>query len=160
MTDRNNGALERATQRGALTRRGTGDLVSRGLVDIERSERSEPAAIPVAECYKRGERLYLDAEGPMSFTLPVPAASYRKYAEAAEQGDADAQDRLGEMYHLGRGVPEDDTEAVRWYHLAADQGHTSVQLRLGVMYLNGWGSRRTRPRRFGGVGSQPSRAIH
>ena len=39
----------------------------------------------------------------------------------AEQGDATAQILLGLMYDNGRGVPEDATEAVRWYRLAADQ---------------------------------------
>ena len=33
----------------------------------------------------------------------------------AEQGDADAQSDLGLRYAAGRGVPEDDAEAVRWY---------------------------------------------
>ena len=33
---------------------------------------------------------------------------------AAAQGDADAQYSLGFMYATGRGVPEDQTEAVRW----------------------------------------------
>ena len=33
----------------------------------------------------------------------------------AEQGDAGAQVLLGMMYDTGAGVPEDDTEAVRWY---------------------------------------------
>ena len=32
----------------------------------------------------------------------------------AEQGDADAQHNLGVMYATGRGVPQDDAEAVRW----------------------------------------------
>jgi len=41
----------------------------------------------------------------------------------AEQGNADAQFTLGVMYDNGRGVPQDDTEAVRWYRLAADQRH-------------------------------------
>ena len=44
----------------------------------------------------------------------------------AEQGDAGAQVLLGMMYDTGAGVPEDDTEAVRWYRLAADQGHASA----------------------------------
>ena len=35
--------------------------------------------------------------------------------ELAEQGDAGAQANLGLMYSEGRGVPEDDAEAVRWY---------------------------------------------
>jgi len=39
---------------------------------------------------------------------------------AAEQGEALAQTVLGAMYDSGRGVPQDDAEAVKWYRLAAE----------------------------------------
>ena len=39
----------------------------------------------------------------------------------AEKGVAEAQNKLGMMYDLGFGVPEDDQEAVKWYRLAAEQ---------------------------------------
>ena len=45
----------------------------------------------------------------------------------------------GYMYYTGEGVPEDDTEAVRWFRLAADQGHALAQNNLGYMYANGEG---------------------
>jgi hypothetical protein len=38
----------------------------------------------------------------------------------AEEGVASAQFNLELMYTTGRGVPQDDAEAVRWYRLAAD----------------------------------------
>jgi TPR repeat protein len=41
----------------------------------------------------------------------------------AEQGDAPAQYMLGNMYINGRGVPQDDKEALKWYRIAAGQGH-------------------------------------
>ena len=53
---------------------------------------------------------------------------------AAEQGSADAQNRLGDMYCYGWGVPEDDDEAVKWYRRAAEQGHATAQYNLGGMY--------------------------
>ena len=43
------------------------------------------------------------------------------------------------MYDTGRGVPQDDAEALRWYRLAAEQGNTSAQFRLGVAYGTGRG---------------------
>ena len=49
----------------------------------------------------------------------------------AEQGDATAQVNLGVRYANGRGVPQDDTEAVRWYRLAADQGYASAHSTSG-----------------------------
>ena len=58
---------------------------------------------------------------------------------AAEQGNADAQLILGYMYDTGRGIPQNDTEAVRWYRMAAEQGNATAQLKLGVMYFEGRG---------------------
>ena len=39
-----------------------------------------------------------------------------------------AQYNLGYMYSKGRGVPQDDQQAVIWYKKAAKQGHASAQL--------------------------------
>ena len=59
--------------------------------------------------------------------------------QAAEQGDAETQFSLGQIYSFGRGVPWDGKEAARWYRLAAEQGHTRAQLILGDMYARGSG---------------------
>lgn len=64
------------------------------------------------------------------------AACYRK---GAEQGDADAQLLLGNMYAAGTGVAKDDVEAVQWYRKAADQGNAAAQNNLGRMYEDGRG---------------------
>lgn len=57
----------------------------------------------------------------------------------AEQGNADAQNRLGAIYAEGRGVSKDDAEASHWYSKAAEQGYGEAQLNLGVLYANGHG---------------------
>jgi uncharacterized protein len=57
----------------------------------------------------------------------------------AEQGNASAQFVIGDMYANGRGVPEDDKQAVKWYRLAAEQGHAKAQSNLGLMYARGDG---------------------
>ena len=57
----------------------------------------------------------------------------------ANQGDVAAQNRLGFMYSNGKGVTQDDTQAVSWYRKAADQGDASAQINLGSMYQNGKG---------------------
>ena len=57
----------------------------------------------------------------------------------AEQGDADAQYNLGEMYYFGTGVPQDYQTALEWFKLAAEQGHADAQYILGVLYHNGEG---------------------
>ena len=59
--------------------------------------------------------------------------------EKAQRGDAEAQYNLGEIYDKGKGVPEDDTEALKWYRLAAEQGDAGAQYKLGVMYESGRG---------------------
>ena len=41
------------------------------------------------------------------------------------------------MYANGRGVEQDDAEAVKWYRLAAEQGGAAAQFNLGWMYANG-----------------------
>ncbi len=43
------------------------------------------------------------------------------------------------MYATGRGVPQDETEAVRWLRLAAEQGYAPGQASLGAAYLLGGG---------------------
>jgi TPR repeat protein len=57
----------------------------------------------------------------------------------AEQGVANAQYNLGLMYAQGKGVPENNAEAVRWFRLAAAQGVAFAQYNLGLMYAQGKG---------------------
>ena len=141
MTDRKDRELQRSDMNphGALTRRGTGDLVSRGLADLERSEQAKPTSIGREECYERGTRLLDEANY-------IQPEHDRKLAEAAiwfrgaaDQGHADAQFELGFLCSTGRGVPQDDAEAVRRYRRAADQGHAEAQFHLGCMYSEGRG---------------------
>jgi len=66
----------------------------------------------------------------------LAAKQIRPYAE---QGDPEAQFKLGRMYQEGRGVTQDHAEAVKWYRLSADKGQPFAQNNLGVMYKNGWG---------------------
>ncbi|CKL08556.1 sel1 repeat protein [Neisseria meningitidis] len=71
-------------------------------------------------------------------------SDFRENLQAAEQGDADAQNNLGAMYAEGQGVRQDDTEAVRWFRQAADQGLAQAQFNLGAMYYKGHGVRQDR----------------
>ena len=52
---------------------------------------------------------------------------------------AQAQYNLEVMYSNGQGVPESNTEAVKWYRLAANQGNAIAQYNIGIMYANGNG---------------------
>src|SRR6266849_1509255 len=58
----------------------------------------------------------------------------------ADQGNANAQGRLGYFYETGRGgLAKDDREAARLYRLAADQGNASARNNLGGLYRDGRG---------------------
>jgi hypothetical protein len=57
----------------------------------------------------------------------------------AENGDTRAQSTLALMYYRGRGVRQDDAEALKWFRLAADRGDAVAEFNLGVMYAEGRG---------------------
>ena len=54
---------------------------------------------------------------------------------AAEQGDAEAQCKLGLRYRDGDGVSKDLEEAVKWFRKAAEQGYAEAQVHLGDCYI-------------------------
>ena len=58
---------------------------------------------------------------------------------SAELGNPDSQLALGLMYADGNGVPQDFTEAAKWFRKAAEQGHDGSQLALGALYTYGSG---------------------
>lgn len=78
-------------------------------------------------------------EGFAAYRAEDYAVALRKYLEAAELGNASAQNSLGLMYHYGVGVPQNYIEAEKWYRLAVEQGFAEAQYFLGGMYANGQG---------------------
>ena len=70
------------------------------------------------------------------------ATALGEWKPLAKRGDAAAQSYLGVMYDLGRGVPENNETAFKWYTLAAEQGHVLAQHELGAMYALGQGVRK------------------
>jgi len=76
---------------------------------------------------ERGDRLVLQKED-----LPT-------LQERAEQGAADAQYSLGNMYRWGKGMPQNNAEALKWHRKAAEQGNNRAQSCLGFMYRDGRG---------------------
>jgi chemotaxis protein histidine kinase CheA len=61
------------------------------------------------------------------------------YLDAAKQGLAAAQQRVGAAYSLGEGVEKSDSEAVLWFRKAAEQGFAEGEYELGVRYILGLG---------------------
>jgi uncharacterized protein len=72
--------------------------------------------------------------GKRAFEQRDYTAAIKELKPLAEQGNAEAQALLGEMYGLGRGVPLDVNLAQKWYK-AADQGNAHAQCSLGSMDL-------------------------
>jgi len=65
--------------------------------------------------------------------------SVNYYHAAAEAGDRAAQNNLGELYEIGKGVTADATQACNWYARAAEAGFPPAQLNLARMYAAGTG---------------------
>jgi len=66
----------------------------------------------------------------------------RLYRLAADQGDADAQNNLGEIYEIGRSIAPNMEEALRWYQSAAERGLGAAQFNAGRLWAIGVGDKR------------------
>jgi hypothetical protein len=78
-------------------------------------------------------------DGQAAFDRHDYATALQVWQPLADHGDAQAQNKLGNMYWAGEGVPKVYTESVKWWRLAADQGYTKAQANLAAAYENGWG---------------------
>ena len=65
--------------------------------------------------------------------------AHQIFLKLAKKGHVEAQFNLALIYDLGKGVPKNHKEAVKWYRLAAEQGLAEAQLNLGVNYGLGRG---------------------
>ncbi len=73
--------------------------------------------------------------------LPQAAAEcVRWYRQAAERGHPVGQDRLADLYMLGRGVPRDDAQALHWYARTAAQAYPHALCNLAYMQDQGLGA--------------------
>lgn len=82
------------------------------------------------EAYKKG--ISFDLAGKR-----IEAAKW--FRNAADQGNADAQYYLGQMFRSGQGILQGYSEAARWFRKAAEQGHVLAQYILGLMNSMGQG---------------------
>lgn len=84
-------------------------------------------------------------DGVAAYVRGDYATAIREWKPLAEQGDPEAQFRLGEMHLRGRGVGQNFRKAADWYAKAADAGHSGAQAILGGLHAAGLGV----PRDFG-----------
>lgn len=61
------------------------------------------------------------------------------WLQAAEAGDAKAQNNVAEIFERGLGGEPNYAAALVWYNKAAAQGNTQAQFNLGTMYEQGLG---------------------
>jgi len=57
----------------------------------------------------------------------------------AQNGDAESQNRVGEMLLFGQGVEQNPVEAMKWFLKASEQGIGVAANHIGRLYLNGEG---------------------
>ncbi len=84
------------------------------------------------------EKLPLE-DGRMAYEAFDYPAAIRHWRPLAEEGHAEAQFNLGIMSRVGKGVPQDDADAEKWFRRAAEQGHVHAQFNLGLLYYQGQG---------------------
>lgn len=72
------------------------------------------------------EVVFIDAAGTVS-------------EDVDDSGGPKYQNKMGNLYRTGRGVPKNYQEAERWYRLAAEQGYAAAQNNLAGLYEMGLG---------------------
>ena len=77
------------------------------------------------------------SDGKKAPVLKDHAEAIRLYMPCAEQGDADAQNTIGFMYLMGKGVDKDRELAEKLLKKAADNGCAQAAHRIAVMYDQG-----------------------
>lgn len=101
-----------------------------------------------------GSMSYMSARRPIRTTavdcrirggeyVAYDRADYRSalnvWLPKAREGDAEAQNYVGEIFEKGLGQEPDYQSALAWYQRAADQGFARAQINLGYMYEKGMG---------------------
>ena len=111
--------------------------------DKSKEKTSSKADTPIQKTYNtNSSQLLLSPKdmcemGDKDYEKEDYTEAIRWYRKAAEQGYAQAQNRVGEMYEMGEGIAQDKVEAVKWYQKASEQGYAQAQNKLGNTYY--WG---------------------
>lgn len=80
-----------------------------------------------------------NALGLMAYASKGDTNALQLLKREANAGNGTAQIGLGVMYAYGQGVPQDYTQAAKWYRKAAHQGLAKAQFLLGNLYEHGQG---------------------
>ena len=116
--------------------------ISRNPADIQdnlvsqrfKAEQGDPVACKALfQIYDTGKT----SDGKKAPVLKDHAEAIRLYLPCAEQGDADAQNTIGFMYLMGKGVAKDRELAEKLLKKAAESGCAQAAHRIAVMYDQG-----------------------
>jgi len=91
-----------------------------------------PTRTTAADCHIRGGEY-------TAYDRADYKSALRVWMSAAEAGDAEAQNNVGEIYERGLGGTPNFEAAVIWYQKAADQGLSRALFNLGTLYEQGQG---------------------
>ena len=138
-----------------------GTVTSPALHAAKRVEKVQIDELYVVDCLLPGQVrqlggnfTYLSARRPIKTTardceirggeyVAFDRASYasalKTWLPAAQGGDADAMNTVGEIYEQGLGLEPDYELASQWFKKAAEKGHSSAMINLGTMYEAGRG---------------------
>jgi TPR repeat protein len=75
-----------------------------------------------------------------SITTSAQLSDFAELSAQAAQGNTEAQFKLGVRYHYGEGVPQNYSEALKWFQKAAGQSFAPAQSELGYMHEQGHGT--------------------
>jgi hypothetical protein len=100
--------------------------------------RSEPVKSPADS---GGDRSKASSDGSavIRANAAPPLHGIDEVRRLAEQGDSSAEFAYGVHYFAGENVPQDYTEAVRWFSKAAEQNNVMAQSTLAACYWAGQG---------------------
>ena len=82
-----------------------------------------PTRTTASECHIRGGEY-------TAYDRADSKSALRVWMAAAQGGDADAQNNVGEIYERGLGGAPDYVNAANWYRKAADQGYARAMINL------------------------------
>jgi TPR repeat protein len=99
----------------------------------EKREAASPVSIGATSEKPQGAH----EDGIAAYDRRDYATALRLLRPLANQGDAVAQDYLGQMYFIGAGVRMDPAEAAKWFRKAAEQGYAPGLRHVGDLYMFG-----------------------
>jgi uncharacterized protein len=117
-------------------------------IGYEEGKDTQASAVEAAKWYKQAAlQGNVDAQFRLARLVAKGAKGLAKnqdmslklYESAANGGQAEAQNAMGEIYRQGKGVTADPKKAAEWYRKAAENNNAPAQNSLGLLYLDGKG---------------------